>query len=254
MRTFHTQSNVYGVSLEGSAGAIGRVHPSCEPVHAVGCVNLHNHKTVSPSFKLDSVHDVMTKGLHDGLVYYRRQIEGLSTSQAIVRELLCSAQTSPLRTSQVEESSKRKFFLEALDSIFNQKLKGFPLFGYGHESPMKLHLKVQGRRNTQLLHPVSLLTQPAFRSVYLTLGLNEDVESRICEESVSEILNLMLSTRKNEECLRDLFTQIKDRADQAKIPFKEANPQAPKFFKNLKSKIFNSINQRIPRPWPEVPV
>jgi hypothetical protein len=254
MRTFHTQSNVYGVSLEGSAGAIGRVHPSCEPVHAVGCVNLHNHKTDNPSFKLDSVHDVMTKGLHDGLVYYRRQIEGLSTSQAIVRELLCSAQTSPLRTSQVEVSSKRKFFLEALDSIFNQKLKGFPLFGYGHESPMKLHLKVQGRRNTQLLHPVSLLTQPAFRSVYLTLGLNEDVESRICEESVSEILNLMLSTRKNEECLRDLFTQIKDRAEQAKIPFKEANPQSPKFFKNLKFKIFNSINQRIPRPWPEVPV
>jgi hypothetical protein len=245
---------VYGVSLEGSAGAIGRVHPSCEPVHAVGCVNLHNHKSDSPSFKLDSVHDVMTKGLHDGLVYYRRQIEGLSTSQAIVRELLCSAQTSPLRTSQVEVSSKSKFFLEALDSILNQKLKGFPLFGYGHESPMKLHLKVQGRRNTQLLHPVPLLSQPAFRSVYLTLGLNEDVQSRICEESVSEILNLMLSTRKNKECLRDLFTQIKDRAEQAKIPFKEANPQAPKFFKNLKSKIFNSINQRIPRPWPEVPV
>ena len=254
MRTFHTQSNVYGVSLEGSAGAIGRVHPSCEPVHAVGCVNFHNHKTVSSSFKLDSVPDVMTKGLHDGLVYCRRQIEGLSTSQAIVSELLCSAQTSPLRTSQVEVSSKRKFFLEALDSIFNQKLKGFPLFGYGHESPMKLHLKVKGRRNTQLLHPVPLLTQPAFRSVYLTLGLNEDVESRICEESVSEILNLMLSTRKNEECLQDLFTQIKDRADQAKIPFQEANPQAPKFFKNLKSMIFNSINQRIPRPWPEVPV
>jgi hypothetical protein len=254
MRTFHTQSNVYGVSLEGSAGAIGRVHPSCEPVHAVGCVNLHNHKSDSPSFKLVSVHDVMTKGLHDGLVYYRRQIEGLSTSQAIVRELLCSAQTSPLRTSQVEVSSKRKFFLEALNSIFNQKLKGFPLFGYGHESPMKLHLKVKGRRNTQLLHPVPLLTQPAFRSVYLTLGLNEDVESRICEESVSEILNLMLSTKKNQECLRNLFTQIKDRADQAKIPFQEANPQAPKFFKNLKSKIFNSINQRIPRPWPEVPV
>ena len=254
MRTFHTQSNVYGVSLEGSAGAIGRVHPSCEPVHAVGCVNLHNLKTDIPSFKLDSVHDVMTKGLHDGLVYYRRQIDGLSTSQAIVRELLCSAQTSPLRTSQVEVSSKRKFFLEALNSIFNQKLKGFPLFGYGHESPMKLHLKVQGRRNTQLLHPVPLLTQPAFRSVYLTLGLNEDVESRICEESVSEILNLMLSTKKNQECLRDLFTQIKDRADQAKLPFKEAHSHAPKFFKNLKSKIFNSINQRIPRPWPEVPV
>jgi hypothetical protein len=154
----------------------------------------------------------------------------------------------------VEVSSKSKFFLEALDSILNQKLKGFPLFGYGHESPMKLHLKVQGRRNTQLLHPVPLLSQPAFRSVYLTLGLNEDVQSRICEESVSEILNLMLSTRKNKECLRDLFTQIKDRAEQAKIPFKEANPQAPKFFKNLKSKIFNSINQRIPKPWPEVPV
>jgi hypothetical protein len=254
MRTFHTQNNVYGVSLEGSACAIGRVHPSCEPVHAVSCANLHNQKSVSPSFKHDSVHDVMTNSLHDCLVYYRRQIEGLSTSQAIVRELLCSTQTSPLRTSQVEVSSKRKFFLEALDSIFNLKLKGFPLFGYGHESPMKLHLKVQGRRNTQLLHPVPLLTQPAFRSVYLTLGLNEDVESRICEESVSEILNLMLSTRKNEECLRDLFTQIKDRAEQAKIPFKEANPQAPKFFKNLKSKIFNSINQRIPRPWPEVPV
>ena len=108
MRTFHTQSNVYGVSLEGNASAIGRMHPSCESVHSADCLVSLDHRTDRPFYKSDSVHDVMTKGLQDGLDYYRRQIEGLSASQAIVCEILRSLQKSPHRTSQVEVSSLKE--------------------------------------------------------------------------------------------------------------------------------------------------
>ena len=35
MRIFHTKTNVCGVSQDVHAGAIGRLLPSCEPIHSL---------------------------------------------------------------------------------------------------------------------------------------------------------------------------------------------------------------------------
>ena len=87
MRIFHTKTNVCGVSQVEHAGAIGRLHPSCEPTHIIPkpCAIGHSSKD---SFEIVSKHDAMLGSLRDGQFYYLRQISGLSRAELLLRQIL----------------------------------------------------------------------------------------------------------------------------------------------------------------------
>ena len=89
-----------------------------------------------------------------------------------MRELMRSLMHHTNRPGSLHNESSRLLFFQAIEALTERKFKSFPLFGYGHESPMRLHLRIQKQRVTHALNPVPLLSMPAFRSVFLTLGLN----------------------------------------------------------------------------------
>lgn len=251
MRTFHTYIKACGVAYEGHVGSVGRMHPSCVHTPASLGKNDKIHSLSPRSFNGFSSTDLMIRSLEDGLLYIRRQISGLSDSEVILREMLLPAQSVGKDPLGLHPTSKRKFFFESLSSITEGEHKSFPLFGYGHESPMRIHLRVKSKRVTETLSPVPLLSQASFRSVCLTLGLNEDVERRITEVSINEILNLMLATRSKEDRLLDLFNELDlQRKHTQLLPNNKKQP-LPSFFETLKNRFYKSV---LPRTRPVVPV
>ena len=251
MRTFHTYIKACGVAYEGHVGSVGRMHPSC--VHTPASLgkkdNSHDHS--SRTFNGFSTTDLMLRSLDDGLLYIRRQISGLSDSEVLLREMILPAQSGGKDRVGAHPTSRRKFFFESLSSITDGKHKSFPLFGYGQESPMRIHLRVKSKRVTETLSPVPLLSQASFRSVCLTLGLNEDVDRRVTEASINEILNLMLETRSKEDRLIDLFSELNLQRKQTQLLPDNKKQPLPGFFKILKNRFHKSV---LPRTRPVVPV
>jgi hypothetical protein len=251
MRTFHTYIKACGVAYEGHVGSVGRMHSSC--VHTPAFLGKkENSLDFSPrAFSGFSTTDIMLRSLEDGLHYIRRQISGLSDSEVLLREMLLPVQSVGKGPLGSHPTSKRKFFFESLSSITEGEHKSFPLFGYGHESPMRIHLRINAKRITETLSPVPLLSQASYRSVCLTLGLNEDVERRITEVSINEILNLMLATRSKEDRLLNLFSELELQRNQTQLLPDNKKQPLPSFFETLKHRFYKSL---LPRTRPVVPV
>ncbi len=251
MRTFHTYTKACGVAYEGHVGSVGRMHPSCVHTPASLGTKDNSHDLLARTFNGFSTTNLMLRSLEDGILYIRRQISGLSDSEVLLRELILPAQSGGKDPVSAHPTSRRKFFFEALSSISDGKHKSFPLFGYGHESPMRLHLRVKSKRVTETLSPVPLLSQASFRSVCLTLGINEDVERRVTEVSINEILNLMLEARSKEDRLIDLFSELDLQRKQTQLLPDNKKQPLTGFFKILKNRFHKSV---LPRTRPVVPV
>jgi hypothetical protein len=112
-------------------------------------------------------------------------------------------------------------------------------------------MRINNVRFTEILSPVPLLNQASFRSLCLTLGLDEDVERSVTEKSVSEILNLMLETKSKEDRLKDFFHKLEKERKQALYYPDKKNHAFPGFFKTLKERFFKSL---LTRSRPRVPV
>ena len=250
MRTFHTHSKACGVAYEGHAGSIGRMYPSC--AHTTTPLGLQDLPPDPHTRRFNnlSTADIVTNSIKEGLVYVRRQISGLSDSEVMIRELI-STQSEKTHFSGISPPCKRKFFFQSLSSITEGRYKSFPLFGFGCEPPMRLHMRISNVRFTEILSPVPLLNQASFRSLCLTLGLDEDVERSVTEKSVSEILNLMLETKSKEDRLKDFFHKLENERKQAQFYPDKKSHAFPGFLKTLKERFFKSI---LTRSRPKVPV
>lgn len=250
MRTFHTYNNACGGAHGEHAGAIGRLHSPCAYTPATAEKSTGNLKAHALTYSGETPTDLMVKSLEVGLCYVRSQITGLSDTSFIIKELLLSLPN--LRSSHgLSHSSRRRFFLESLRAISAEKHKCYPLFGYENEPPVKLHLRINGKRMTESLSPVPLLSQPSFRSVCLTLCLDEEVEKRICEESATEVLNLLISRKSKEARLLELFDKLNaQRRRGLSLPGQNRH-RLPNFLNTLKSRLCKSM---MPRSRPDVPV
>ena len=253
MRIFHTKTNVCGVSQVEHASAIGRLHPSCEPTHIIPkpCALRHSSKD---SFEIVSKHDAMLGSLRDGRFYYLKQISGLSRAELLLRQILSVSKDPPESQTSLNGFSKREFFQQSFACLTSEKYKSYPVFGHGHETPLKLHVSVEHKRITKLLSPSPLLSKPAFKSLVLTLSLNDEIKPNLCEESVSEVINLMLDARSFEEDLNALERDVRRRAIGVENSFCTKPKQLPGFFMKLKSRFYKSLNHRLPRPLPEIPI
>ncbi len=77
---------------------------------------------------------------------------------------------------------------------------------------------------------------------------------RNCEESLSEVLNLMISAKSLEDELSALTLKIEKQANIVGEKFSHKPQQTSGFFRSLKMRIYKSLITRIPRPMPEVPI
>ena len=255
MRTLHTNHIACGYSQDVNVGAIGRLHSSCEHLHAKPAQPYLHTLTSSHCYKESTKHHIMSQSLDDGIAYFHRQIKGLSISEAIIRELVSSCNSQKDQSDAVNQiQSTGKFLWESLQTVSQETFKDHPLFGFGFESPLRLHLNLSGKRTTHLLPVVPLLEKPAYRSVGLTLGIDRVVDSNVCQESIQEILNLMLEVEKRKDELVHLSKAVRNRVPIVHKSRQGDNHRLPRFFINLKSKILKQFKESIPRPLPEIPV
>ena len=253
MRNFHTNTVVSSSSHVGHAGAIGRLYSACDYSTSVPA---HQTESVPLKHGLEQItmHDMMKRNLQDGITYTEKQFLGLHDSEMIMRELMRSLMQHTNTSGSLHNESKRILFFQAIEALTERKFKSFPLFGYGHESPMRLHLRIKKQRVTHALNPVPLLSMPAFRSVFLTLGLNRDADSHVFQQSIKEILNLMMQVRSEEDRLKELSRKIQSNSERSKL-FSDLNKnRGSSFFRKLRSSFNKRFNLKIPRPLPEVPV
>ena len=253
MRIFHTKTNVCGVSQDVHAGAIGRLLPSCEPIHSLKKTPPLSHRG-QKTYYGESKHDAMLKSLREGNLYYQKQLSALSRVEFLLRQLSRESTKDLDYSTSDNRYTKRNFYHQSLVSLSSESFKSFPVFGYGHESPMRIHLRLENKRITKLLTPSPLLTKAAFRSVLLTLGLDQGSIGGNCVESVSEVLNLMISAKSFEEELSALTLKIANQANIVGESLSHKPQQTPGFFRSLKMRIYKSLITRMPRPMPEVPI
>lgn len=255
MRTLHTNHIACGYSQDVNVGAIGRLHNSCEHLHAKSGHPSPEAHTSAHLFKECTKHNAMSQSLDDGIAYFHRQIKGLSLSEAIIRELFKSSNSRKYEShADNQMQTTGRFLWESLQAVSQENFKDHPLFGFGFESPLRLHLNLSGKRTTHLLPVVPLLGKPAYRSVGLTLGIDHMVGSNVCQESIEEILNLMLEVEKRKDELVHLSKAVRNRVPLIHQSRQGGNHRLPRFFINLKSKILKQFKESIPRPLPEIPV
>jgi hypothetical protein len=255
MRTLHTNHIACGYSQDVNVGAIGRLHNSCEHLHAKPAQPYLDVQNFGHRFKESTKHHLMSRSLDDGINYFHKQIKGLSISESIIRELVRSCNSQKKQPSADNQRQLTgKFLWEALQTVSQETFKDHPLFGFGFESPLRLHLNLSGKRTTHLLPVVPLLGKPSYRSVGLTLGIDRAVDSKVCQESMLEILNLMLEVEKRKDELVHLSKEVRNRVPIVHKSRQGDNHRLPSFFKNLKFKILKQFKESIPRPLPEIPV
>ena len=253
MRNFHTTTIVGDSMHAGKTSAIGRLHSACSYAHDVSLPDPINRFGERHLHQV-SVHEMMSNNLQAGLAYKRKQFSGLQDFETIIREIIRSNSSPTAGFVTPTCNSKRLLFLQAIEALSLTKFRSFPLFGYGHESPMRLHLKINTKRIIRDFSPSPLLCKPAFRSIRLSLDLNQDVGSTICEESISEILSLMLIVRSEEENLQELSREVYSQSKKSALFYQPSRYQPQSFFKKLSSKFYSKLKLKSPRPLPELPV
>ena len=253
MRNFHTKTVVSSSSHVGHAGAIGRQHSTCD--YTISMTAQHE-KSGSPKRGLEqtTIHDTMKRNLQDGITYTEKQFLGLQDSEMIMRELMRSLVHHSNTSGSLQKESSRLLFFQAIEALTERRFKSFPLFGYGHESPMRLHLRIKKQRVAHALNPVPLLSMPAFRSVFLTLGLNRDADSYVCQQSIKEILNLMIQVRSEEGTLKEMSRNIQANSGKPILFYDLNKNRGSSFFRKLRRSFNKRFNLKIPSPLPEVPV
>ena len=96
---------------------------------------------------------------------------------------------------------------------------------------MRLHLKINNKRIIRdFLQALAL--QASLQVDSLILDLNQDVGSTICEESISEILSLMLIVRSEEENLQEFIQEVYSQSKKSALFYQQSRYQPQSFFKN----------------------
>ena len=143
MRSFHTHTNCEASSLFGSdliGRSTGQLVPSQIKKKALPTTNKAKRAGYSSRSKLE----VMADNLRDGLQYVRKQtdnLEAMDQAVGLLREEY--RKKTNLHTSPV--SRLRPEILlhhQALNNLSAETLFGHPLFGYGFENPIRIHLKL----------------------------------------------------------------------------------------------------------------
>jgi len=147
-----------------------------------------------------SRHHTMSRNLDECLKFVHEQKSYLSKTELLIQQV---AELVGFPDSIDEKTAKSHLLRSALDGYSNHKYKNKELFGYGHETPIRIHLYLDRKRQSYRVPVVPLLGQPGFQALRMALSVNSDVGANICRDSQNEIFNLLLGASKTEDVLLD---------------------------------------------------
>ena len=254
MRTFHTNTSVCGYPHDIGADSVGRPPDHVGITHTQSATHPKNSSKITHtnSFNMGTKTDAMLSNLHQCSDYISLQLDSLSKIEGLLgfKNPVLFESDDPLTNSR-ERAATLKLVHSSLLSITDLKYGNHPIFGYGHESPVRLHLVINGKRESHSLPVVPLLSKPGFKSFEITLGAGRDISTGLRESCLEEVLNLMMDVHKNEVKLTSLENILK--TSSKKLDEMPAIKNSRPFFSNLISKFLIHLNYTNPKSTQPVP-
>ncbi len=175
---------------------------------------------------------VMLRNLQLGLEYTEVQYSTLSKIDklfALMTDEGCF--TNDKTTSK--NFAQNIVYTDTLKTLTTKRFSHIPLFGIGDESPIRIHLNLNRKRETYTLHPVPLLRAPGFSS-FMKSGLTQRTpEPQFVELILEEILSFMISSEassKEISALIDKVTCNSERINQLRGANLIASPKSGQSF------------------------
>ena len=202
MRSFHTHthgevSNSFGSDLIGRSTE--QLEPSQIKKKVLPATNAEKRAGYSNRSKLEAMAD----NLRDGLQYVRRQtynLEAIDQAVGLLREEY-RKKTSILTSTVSRLRPEILLHHQALNNLSSETLFGHPLFGYGFENPIRIHLKLGSLTKAHSIPILPLLCSHPLQALLASSRWMEPPGQALFESLGVDLMNLLLNAKKEEDAL-----------------------------------------------------
>ena len=214
MRTFHTNTKGEVSGLLGDQ--IGR---STSIPESSSPILMNDMKKSSPLqkpkvFSNRSRVSSMKENLRHGSMYLTNQIETIGKLDQAFSNLhkqctLISGADGKIPQILLPSLEHSHNTIRTLSEL---SFMNHPLFGYGYENPIRIHLKIG---SDEIIHPIPicpLLGAPVFQAMLISKSSTSPPSDSIFEESKALLINLMLNAQKEKTGIDKLMQRVEGHA------------------------------------------
>ena len=211
MRSFHTKHSCED-SMHQVPVKIGRPVPDASDSHASEAQSQKDGLRSHPkqAFSESSTSRRMSENLLKGAEYITLQRSGLLELERILL-LFSKNNLKRLEISNRIRSGKpgvNPMFIHSMEDISRKEYSNFRLFGDGSESPLRIHLRNQGREFTHAIPIVPLLRDPAFLGIIYSGKANCPPSMDMINDCICSILQLILNVENEKTSIEKLSETI----------------------------------------------
>ena len=141
----------------------------------------------TPVFSSQSRQSIMVKNLKHGVDYKTKQYEHLSSINDYLNDIICMG-----NSRRDSNSSSWVIYMQAIASMSEANFLNFPLFGYGTEPPIRVHLVLKGTAQIFEFNVSKLLNRPHFKSLVHSGTGMAIPSSKLLHECLKETLDEQL--------------------------------------------------------------
>ena len=209
MRTFHTHTNCEATSLFGS-DQIGRSSGQLVPSQIKKKSSPASNSEKQSAYSMRSKLETMKDNLRDGAIYVRKQAENLRSIDHTV-SLLRNEYLKVMNSSTNQNPSQRPEILlhhQALNSLTSDTFYGHPLFGYGFENPIRIHLKLGSQSKVHSIPIVPLLSSHPLQALLASSKSTQAPGQDLFQSLQVDVLNALLGAKDQEDTLELLEVEL----------------------------------------------
>ena len=211
--------------------------PPCLPAP----VQQVNQEGTCSSFSQVSRRDVMISNLMNGKCFIEMQASKLSEINKTFSLYRCLSESRA--PNDFDKTTARNFvYLDSMKHQSSASQFGHQLFGYGHESPIRVHLSLGGKPEVFNFDTLPLLGGTAFNSLVYSGECRRDQSDKFLDQITRELLELMLKAERNLNKTLNKITEIKTYySGRVRIHKKLPPPPIPEN-QHLSKRIFRKLN------------
>ena len=238
MRSFHTHTHS---EASGSFGSdlIGRSTEQLVPSQIKMKAPPVTYVAKPAGYSSRSKLEVMADNLRDGLQYVRKQadnLEAIDLTVGLLREEYrkkTSHHHSPVSRLRPEILLHH----QALNNLSSETLFGHPLFGYGFENPIRIHLKLGSLTKAHSIPISALLSSHPLRALLASSHWMEPPGQALFESLGVDLMNFLLTAKKEEDALdRQIQELLEYGHGRSRLPAPQSSSH-PKEAEQLSSRL-----------------
>ncbi len=174
--------------------------------------SLPPEKPQTGSFSQVSRRDIMLTNLENGIQYTKLQISSLSECSKLIilmrgSSFSCSPNSQELTDNQIHNS----LFIDTIASLSETKHMGLPLFGFGHEPPIKVHLRIREKVEAFHFQVSDLLGQHSINGLINSKNCKTGPSTEFLDQANKDVLSLMLKAESISRCASIKVDLVKKR-------------------------------------------